>query len=280
VSSLSSENDRCTRSDQDDASQICPKRPPQKPGRTQSRCESGVNKMLNPEGDEGDGKEISPQFEERIGRFALLQGSSASENPCASAHCQGHKSAGPLVSIVRIANDPRNVQENHEKKEHHSQHRCRRSRQHSCEDTDGSRNERHANKVRPEQPPRHKRRHQSCHETAINEMLHPENDQGNGNEYSSWCLALFHREETCCRPHSAVATFRSLHELASGWVPNRAPHPALYLRRNAATVFRNSGDRCPRTGPCPAFGQSCVEGGTVEHLACGFHRNTFVFGRR
>src|SRR5260370_28509877 len=111
--------------------------------------------MLNPEGDEGDGKEISPQFEERIGCFALLQGSSASENPCASAHCQGHKSAGPLVSTVRIANDARNVQENHEKKEHHSQHSCRRSRQHSCEDTDCCSNEHHANKYIPEHQPRH-----------------------------------------------------------------------------------------------------------------------------
>src|ERR1700687_4989665 len=151
------------------------------PRETQSSCETCVDKMLNSESHKSDGKEVSPESEERSCFFALFEGGSAGENPCASAHGQRHKSAGPLISIARVTNDSRDVQEHHEEKKHDSQHRCSRSCHYFDEDSHSCRHERHANKVRPKQPSRHERRHQSCHEAAINEMLHPKNDKGNGN---------------------------------------------------------------------------------------------------
>src|SRR5713226_6311520 len=124
-----------------------------------------------------------------------------------------------------MTSDPGNVQEQDEKKKHHSQHRCRRSCHFFIEDTGSSRKEGHANKVRPKQPTRHPRGHQSRHESAIHEMLHPEHDQGNGNEKSPERLALFHNGEACRRPHSAATTSSSLQELARRAAFNRASHP-------------------------------------------------------
>jgi hypothetical protein len=96
-------------------------------------------------------------------------------------------------------------------------------------------------------------------------MLHPENNQGNRNENSSNRLALVHDGKIWWRFHFAATTLSSLQEFARCVSPHRAPHPRALRegeivvspaqpRRNPAAVFRNSGHRCPRTGPCPAFG--------------------------
>src|ERR1700687_2697502 len=65
-----SSKDCCARGNEDRAGEIRPKRSPQKPGRTQSRCETRVNNMLNPESHKSYGKKISPEFEGRSRGFA------------------------------------------------------------------------------------------------------------------------------------------------------------------------------------------------------------------
>ena len=84
------------------------------------------------------------------------------------------------------------MKQHHEEKKHHSQHGCRRPRQHFVQNAGSGGNKCRPNKVRPKQPPGHKRGHQSRHETAIHEVLDPENYQGNGDEDSPKHLALFH----------------------------------------------------------------------------------------
>src|SRR5712664_1836566 len=109
--------------------------------------------------------------------------------------------------------DPGDMKHRNEEKEHHSQHGCRRSRQSSVEDTGSSRKERHAHKVRPKWPSRHPRGHQSRYETAVQEMLNPENCKGNGNEYSPERLAFVHEREARRRFYIVSTTFTSLQEL-------------------------------------------------------------------
>ncbi len=158
--------------------------------------------MLNSESYKSERKEISPEFQERIRLFTLVQRSGTGNNPRASAHRERHKSTAPLISIAGVPDNPRNVQQHHKEKKHYAQHRGRCSRKHFCDDTDRCSKERHANEVGPEQPPRHERRHQCCHESAINKMLHPENNQRNGHEDSSGCFGPVGHGRAVSRPYS------------------------------------------------------------------------------
>src|SRR5438552_5732584 len=78
--------------------------------------------MLYCECHESESKEMSSESQERICFFALFQRGSAGQNPSATAHGQGHKPAGPFVSIGGIANDPRDVQQNDKQKERSEEH--------------------------------------------------------------------------------------------------------------------------------------------------------------
>jgi hypothetical protein len=70
--------------------------------------------MLHPECHESQCKEIPPELQKWICLFAFFQRSSVRENPGASAHRQRHESAGPFIPIARFANDPGNMQQQHE----------------------------------------------------------------------------------------------------------------------------------------------------------------------
>src|SRR5882762_5229689 len=202
---LSPNNNYRPRCNKDYPEETRQNRPPGNPRRPQPCRVTPKNKMLNPESHKRQRKEILSEPQEWIGLLALFQRSGARENPGAAAHCQSHQAAGPLVPIARFPYDPRDVQQQHKKKKHHSQHRCRWPRQHSCEDSGSRRHERHAHKVRPEQPPGHERRHQRCHAPAINKMLHPEYDQGNSHEDSPECFAhVRHSGCRCCAPTLSV----------------------------------------------------------------------------
>ena len=125
-SRLFPEDDCCANGYEDDAGQIGPEGPSRKKWRAQTGSEMGIDEMLNPKSHKRQGKEISPQFKERICLFVLLQGGGVGKNPRAATHGQGHESASPLISIACIANDPGNVQQHHKEKKHHSQHGCGR----------------------------------------------------------------------------------------------------------------------------------------------------------
>jgi hypothetical protein len=210
-------DNRSTCGNEDDTEEIGQKWSPGNPRRPQSCRVTPKSKMLNPKRHESQRKEIPPELQERIGLFTLFQRCGAGENPRASAHGQRHKSAGPFISIGGILSNPWKVQEHHKKKKHHSQHRCRRPRQHFCENTESRRNERHADKVRPEQPPRHKRRYQRCNESAINKMLNPENDEGNSHKYAPECFSLIGHREGSFRAPTLSAMLRNPQEL-SRWM--------------------------------------------------------------
>ena len=133
---------------------------------------------------------------------------------------------------------------------------CRRPCHFFVENTGSGGKERYANKVRPKQPPRHERGYQSCNEAAIQEMLHPENNQGNRNENSSNRLALVHDGKTWCPFHSAARTLSSLHELACCGAPHRAQHPRA-LREGKIVV---SPPLIPVETPPPFSGTPAIFG--------------------
>lgn len=177
---------RRARDNQGSAGEIRPEGPSRKPRRTDPNGKFLVDEMLNAERHDGQGEKISPDSEERNRRFALVfQGSSAGKHPGAPAHRQGHKSTRPLVSTPRVSGNSRNMQRYNEKKEQDSQQNSRRSRHFRDDGSDCGRDEGDAYKVRPKQPARYPPRHQRRNEIGIQEMLNPENYQGNGDENPS-----------------------------------------------------------------------------------------------
>jgi hypothetical protein len=77
------------------------------------------------------------------------------------------------------------MKRHNKKKEQYSQQNSRRPRHFRGDGTDCGCNECNAYKVRPKQPTRHPRRHQRRHEVGIQEMLNPENYQGNSDKNPS-----------------------------------------------------------------------------------------------
>ena len=131
---LPPDDNRRARDNQRRAGEICPEGPHRKPGRADPDRKSLDDEMLNAERHHSRPEEIGPKFEERISRFALSQWSSAGKNPGAPTHCQSHKSAGPLVPIARMGDDPGDMKHHDKKQKHHSQQSSSRSR-HSLDDS-------------------------------------------------------------------------------------------------------------------------------------------------
>jgi len=77
------------------------------------------------------------------------------------------------------------MKRHNEKKEQDSQQNSRRPRHFRDDGSDCGCDERDTYKVRPKQPPGHPCGHQRRNEIGIQEMLNPENHQGNGNENPS-----------------------------------------------------------------------------------------------
>jgi hypothetical protein len=118
--------------------------------------------------------------------------------------------------------DPRNVQQYQEEKKHHAKHGCGWSREHFHKHAHGSGDKRHPDKVGPKQTPRHKGRHQCCHEAAVHEMLNAENHQGDGHEDSSQRLTFLHNGGACFRFYSATTTAKILQEMGRRVESNHA----------------------------------------------------------
>lgn len=171
------ENPRCCRN-QYRSGEARQEGPSRNPRRSDPCVELRVNEMLNPESHHSEAKTASPEDALR----AVPCAARARKDESASDHAQSHKAAGPSIAIFEMNGNSRRMNHHDEQEKHDSQESCCKPRLYFGDDAERRGHEGRANKIRPKEPAGDPCRHQSSHETRVQEMLNSENHQSYGDK--------------------------------------------------------------------------------------------------